>query len=277
MFAGGSAGENAAQDGHVIVLDPQDIGWHHFHKSFLAATGVDLNQYRSAQIRRRVASIATAAGESFTSLAERLDASPVLAAVALHQIAIHTTQLFRDQHAWLELRENWLSELAQSGGEFRAWCAGCANGAEAYSLASLMESLSIPGRILATDIDSIILEQAVKGRFTNAQGKHVKSLLPAIHFEKRFDGYQAKPSLGRRISFREHNVLNDPIDLGFDLISCRNVAIYLQESACDILYRNLYRSLRSGGVLFLGASERIFRLEEYGFKSLSSCLYQKLP
>jgi len=276
MFAGGGLpGKNTADD-HVIVLNADELEWYRFQKSFAKATGLDLNEYRGAQMRRRVRSVAQSVGETVDSLGQRVKDGPVLAAVTLHQIAIHTTQLFRDLDRWIELQENILPRLTAGDTEIRVWCAGCANGAEAYSLASVLETTHSEGSILATDIDSIILEQAVKGRFTNAQGKHASGYLNRRHFESRADSFVASPVLSRRISFKQQNVLAKPPSFHFDLVCCRNVAIYLKDAACERLYRNLCNALRPGGYLFLGTTERLFAPEELGFEAISPCFYRKL-
>jgi chemotaxis protein methyltransferase CheR len=277
MFAGtGTPNNRLSREDKVIVLDQDEVVWRPFQRTFLKATGLDLSAYRSAQIRRRVESVAAAANESMDSLEERLESGPVLASVALHQIAIHTTQLFRDPDCWIDLRDNIVPEMIADGNELNIWCGACANGAEAYSLASLLVQQKVSGTILATDIDSIILENAVRGRFTHAQARNAQALLAAQHFEPRGDGYLASPKLGRRIAFHRQDLLGEPPAFDFDLICCRNIAIYLRESACDKLYENLWRALRPGGYLFVGATERLFTPSDYGFQSISPCFYRKL-
>ncbi len=277
MFASGRIPERdrTAED-RVVVIDAEELQWHRFQKAFAKATGLDLNEYRGAQMRKRVRSIVQSAGESLDSLTQRLEDGPVLATVMLHQIAIHTTQLFRDFDRWIDLQENIVPELTARNKQMAAWCAACANGADAYSLASILESMEIKTSITATDIDSVVLEQAVKGKFSNAQGKNARAFLSPSHFETRSDSYLAKPCLARRIAFKQHNLLNDPPRENFDLVCCRNIAIYLKDSACDKLYRNLSRALRPGGFLFVGTTERLFAPEEYGFESISPCFYRKL-
>lgn len=278
MFAGRGSRANvgACPDDNVIRLDVQDIAWRRFQKHFLEATGLDLSAYRAEQIRRRVLSVASVTGDTIESLADRLSSGPVLASVTLHQIAIHTTQLFRDNGPWTDLTEIVLPELARSGREIKAWCTACANGAEAYSLASILERDHIPGHILATDIDTIILEQAVKGRFTRAQARHSRAFLLRSHFKQKGETVVANPVLGRRIAFDRHNVLAEPPRRNLDLVCCRNVAIYLTEPAIDKLYRNMWRALRPGGYLFLGTTERLFSPKDFGFEPVLPCFYRKL-
>ena len=274
MFAGGPF--SIREDREVIHLDQHDVSWRRFKKSFSNATGVDLSDYRAPQIKRRISSIASAAGETLDSLAERLETGPVLAAVTLHQVAIHTTQLFRDLTHWIELKETVLPELSAKNKIIRAWCAACANGAEAYSLASLFETLGISGTVLATDCDAMVLEQAVKGKFTQAQSRNAGAFISSKHFDRKGDGLVASHDLCRRIVFDKHNALDNPPQYDIDFISCRNLAIYLKDSACDKLYKNLARALRPGGYLFVGSTERLFSPKELGFEPISTCFYRKL-
>ena len=276
MFVGGRTPERDKVADDRVIVDAEQLQWHRFQKAFAKATGLDLNEYRGAQIRKRVRSVAQAAGESLDSLSQRLEDGPVLATVMLHQIAIHTTQLFRDFDRWIDLQENILPQLLAGNKQITAWCGACANGADAYSLASILESMDTSASIIATDIDSIVLEQAVKGKFSYAQGKNARAFLSPLHFESRSDTFTAKPTLSRRIAFKQHNLLNDPPRENFDLVCCRNIAIYLKDSACDKLYQNLAKALRPGGVLFVGTTERLFAPEELGFEAVSACFYRKL-
>jgi chemotaxis protein methyltransferase CheR len=81
--------------------------------------------------------------------------------------------------------------------------------------------------------------------------------------------------LRQMVLFEQHNLLSDPFASGFDLIMCRNVTIYFTEKARNRLNRQFYESLKSGGVLFVGATESIFDCAEIGFNRLDHCFYTK--
>lgn len=79
----------------------------------------------------------------------------------------------------------------------------------------------------------------------------------------------------RKVEFKKHDLLNDPFEEGFDLIVCRNVAIYFTEEAKWRLNRQFWQSLRYGGILFVGGTEALVRARELGFTALEHCFYRK--
>jgi chemotaxis protein methyltransferase CheR len=87
--------------------------------------------------------------------------------------------------------------------------------------------------------------------------------------------YQVSDELKRCITFKEHNLLNDPYPRDFDLILCRNVVIYFTDEAKDKIYRNFYQSLKDKGVLFIGSTEQITNYKEIGLTRLSSFYFEK--
>ena len=84
-----------------------------------------------------------------------------------------------------------------------------------------------------------------------------------------------KDEIKRCIEFKRHNLLKDPFETGFDLILCRNVVIYFTEEAKDQLYANFFRSLKPGGILFVGATEAILNFRSLGYTSFQPFFYQK--
>lgn len=181
-------------------------------------------------------------------------------------ITTNDSAFFREPHHFALLRESVLPPLlarARAGGRVRLWSAGTARGQEAYSLAMLILDL-LPGaerfdiRILATDIDERALAAAREGRFAPGTA----AALPAGYAGRFLDrgGDWVSPSRGVRalVRLRRLDLHADwPMTQVFDVIMCRNVAIYFDERTRVRLWRRLAAALGADGHLFIGHSERI--------------------
>jgi chemotaxis protein methyltransferase CheR len=149
----------------------------------------------------------------------------------------------------------------------RIWSAACSSGQEPYTLSICVEEYlrSNPGalannvQIVATDLSSTMLEQARAGRYdAAAMARGLSEERKRLHFSERHGRWELQEAIRRRVSFREHNLLQGFEPLGrFQVIFCRNVLIYFSaELKRDILAR-LSAALHPGGYLFLGAAEAI--------------------
>ena len=129
--------------------------------------------------------------------------------------------------------------------------------------------------IEVSDIDCNILNVAAEGCFYPGQIRNVSGTRLLKYFKREGDTYFLINRIKKMVSFYRHDLLLSSFDDGYDLIACRNVAIYFTRVAQEKLYLKFYRALNSGGVLFIGASEMIFNYREYGFEKLASCFYRK--
>ncbi|MDW8319970.1 MAG: protein-glutamate O-methyltransferase CheR [Armatimonadota bacterium] len=253
----------------------EDYLW--FCQQVLRKTGLDLQQYKRAQMERRLRSMAERAGarnlEEYWAVLER-DSQQF--AYFIDRITINVSELFRNPEKFEELRRIILPEIRHLGSPLKVWSAGCSYGAEPYSLAILLEEMRpLNYQILATDVDETILSKAREGVFAPEDMRNVSPEWKQKYFLQRDNRYQVKPELKRNITFRKHNLLADPFENGFHLIVCRNVVIYFTEEAKDRLYARFFQSLVPGGVLFVGSTERIFNYREIGFEMPLSFFYRK--
>jgi len=180
-------------------------------------------------------------------------------------LAVLESYFFRDKTPFKYFTEVMLPQLMERRRglrRIRIWCAASATGQEAYSLAMLLAEAGqkIDGwsiEIVATDFSEEALRKARTGlysQFEVQRGLPVSLLVK--YFQKTGNGWLVRPELRKRVSFREHNLLNDCRDLGmFDIIFCRNVLIYFDESLKSAVLRRLSRQLVSDGYLVLGAAE----------------------
>jgi chemotaxis protein methyltransferase CheR len=257
---------------------PRDLDYAIFVRRIREKTGVDLSCYKRPQMERRLWALAQESGaRSFAEFARMLETSPDLLEAFRRRFTINVSELFRDPQKFHELETRILPELLAQTARPRVWSAGCSYGAEAYSLAILLhERLGPAGAyVLATDIDEEMLERAREGVFSAADLQHVSAVRQRRWFTAEARGYRVRPELRRAVRFQRHDLLSDRFEKGFHLILCRNVVIYFTDEAKARLYRAFWESLVPGGVLFVGATERIFEAREIGFEQISPFFYRR--
>lgn len=258
-------------------MQPNDIQWQQFYRHMLAKTGIDFNLYKPGQLQRRIVSMVQQQKcsnlEDFAIWTAR---SPDNLAWFLDKMAINVSELFRNPEKWLDMERKILPELLKKTTRLKAWSAGCSYGAEAYTLAMILED-KFPGShsILGTDIDYAALAQANRGEFSADDARGLPNDYRKYVTPNDKGGYQASSSLKRLLTFRRQNLLADRFDTGFDLIMCRNVVIYFTDEAKDTLYQRFYEALKPGGILFVGGTERIFRSQDIGYETAQPFFYRK--
>ena len=183
-------------------------------------------------------------------------------------LLIGVTQFFRDPGEFALLEQQVIPQLLQSkslADTLRVWVLGCATGEEAYSLAMLlreaMAQVDAPPlvQIFATDIDARALAVARAGRYPQAIEKDVPEERLTRWFVKEGGTYAIHKDLREMCIFSAHNVIKDAPFSRIDLISCRNLLIYLNSDLQDRVIPLFHFSLRPGGYLFLGPSENVTR------------------
>lgn len=184
----------------------------------------------------------------------------------LKDLLISVTNFYRDKQAFDVIESEVLPLiLKQKTGEdeIRIWVAGCATGEEAYSIAMLCaEKISDIAdapkvQIFATDIDESAIAHARDGYYTLNDAADVSPERLRRFFNKEADGYRIKREIRETVMFAFHNFLKDPPFSRLDLISCRNVMIYLNRSAQERVMETFHFALNPGGYLFLGSSESV--------------------
>ena len=187
------------------------------------------------------------------------------------ELLIGVTRFFRDRSAFDSLREKYLPELLEAGRnrEIRFWVSGCSTGEEAYTLAILAREYLYDNagvsdiKIFATDIDRDAVQFAAQGVYPDSIAADVPQELLIKYFYKKKDSYQIARKIREMVVFAQHNLIKDPPFTNIDLISCRNLLIYLQ----PVLQRKVLEffnfSLNINGILFLGTSETTGDMEEY--------------
>jgi two-component system CheB/CheR fusion protein len=182
-------------------------------------------------------------------------------------LLIGVTQFFRDPKEF-ELLEKELPSLFEGKGpedQFRVWVLGCATGEEAYSIGMLLaEHLQTLDhaptvQIFATDLDARALAVARAGRYSSTITAHVSPERLARWFVKEGDTYRVAKDLREMCIFSPHNLIKDAPFSRIDLLSCRNLLIYLDSELQNRVIPIFHFSIRPGGLLFLGAAENVSR------------------
>jgi len=179
------------------------------------------------------------------------------------EVLIGVTDFFRGVESFESLKNYMKKQLISKAeySEFRLWSVACSSGEEAYTLAILANEISkelgkkLHIKIFATDIDDMALEKARIGEYKESALKYIEKELIEKYFVKSEYGYRVVKTLRDQIIFAHHNFLNNPPFINMDLISCRNVLIYLKSSTQSDVFSIFHYSLKNDGLLFLGSSE----------------------
>ncbi|MDD2741116.1 MAG: chemotaxis protein CheB [Rhodocyclaceae bacterium] len=233
-------------------------------------TQVDFSGYKEAtvwrRILRRMAANRVTDLDNYLNLAEK---NPEEYNQLCKEILISVTAFFRDPASFEELRNQLLERLGQKsdGEEIRIWVPGCATGEEAYTIAiALFEILgerrhTTKIQIFATDLDLAAMASARRGLYAESSLSTLSPELLNRYFHPQGDAYEVIKPLREVVVFARQNVLQDPPFLRLDLISCRNLLIYFQNTLQEKVLDTFHYSLARGGLLFLGKSESIYQRE----------------
>ncbi|MEY4569596.1 MAG: protein glutamate methylesterase CheB and methyltransferase CheR [Verrucomicrobiota bacterium] len=183
------------------------------------------------------------------------------------EMLIGVTSFFRDPEVWQLLREETIPALLASppAGTLRAWVAGCSTGEEAYSLAIVfkeaMEKLgpqkSFKLQIFASDLDRDAIDKARQGLFPENISADVSADRLHRYFTKEDSGYRIRAEIREMVVFSPHSLIMDPPFTKLDLLSCRNLLIYLTQEMQKKLFPLFHYCLQPGGILVLGSAETI--------------------
>lgn len=240
-----------------------------------SAYGLDFNAYKIGTVRRRIERRRELAGiadiDKYTRLVESDDTE---LRTLYDDLLIGVTAFFRDPSLWDHLESSVIpsvvADAQRDDRELRAWVAACATGQEAYSLAiTLLEhlrvnDLDLPVRIFATDADQGSLATASSGLYDAEAVAGLSDDLVERYFDEERSQYRVKPALRRCVTFSVHNLLRDAPFTRVDLLSCRNLLIYLRPEAQHQTLRFFHFALRVDGYLVLGQSESVdFLVDEF--------------
>jgi len=242
------------------------------HNLLRTRTGHDFSDYKERtfqrRIQRRMQVVQTTKLEAY---AQRLETQPDEVHALFRDLLIGVTDFFRDPEAFRALEAMVIPKLFEEKGadnEIRVWVTGCSTGEEAYSIAILLrehlEKLAAAPKvqIFATDIDENAMGIARAARYQASVVKEVSPERLRRFFVHEAGTYRVAKELRDMCIFSTHSVIRDPPFSRLDLISCRNLLIYLKPVLQGQIVPLFHYSLRPGGYLFLGTSENLSRQSE---------------
>src|ERR1051326_7742938 len=230
-------------------------------------TGVDFSSYKESTLLRRIQRrMALHRIEKIGQYARFLRDSKKEAAALFDDLLINVTRFFRDGAVYRALKKRFLPSLLKNKSkdrqpELRAWVPGCATGEEVYSLAiCILETLGakpakLQIQIFGTDLSDSVIEHARFGIYSSAIEKDVSPARLKRFFVKRDSSYQIHQNVRNICTFARQNLCADPPFSRIDLISCRNVLIYLNPDLHKRCIPQFHYALKPGGYLILGPAE----------------------
>ena len=235
-------------------------------------TGHDFRQYKRATILRRLERrMQVRATQSLPDYLRLLEADTSEHKLLLNDLLIGVTNFFRDREAFETLERDVMPVLfrdRKAGDEVRTWVAGCSTGEEAYSVAMLLADQAAlmtnpPAyQVFASDIDASAIATARAGLYPVSIVTDVPPARLRQYFTRDDGRYHIRKTIRDRILFAEHNLLRDPPFSRIDLVSCRNLLIYLNRDIQQRVLETFHFALKPGGYLFLGSSESAEALDE---------------
>ena len=232
-------------------------------------TGNDFSQYKPSTVHRRIARrMAVHQIDTLENYVKYLQQTPVEVEALFRDLLIGVTNFFRDPETFKVIEDQVIPKLfagKRADTVIRVWSPGCSTGEEAYSLAILLaerqEAMkqSFKVQVFATDLDSQAIAVARLGRYPSSIAADVTPERLARFFTVESDGsaYRINKALRDMLIFSEQNVIKDPPFSKLDLISCRNLLIYMGSDLQKKLIPLFHYALNPGGYLFLGTSETV--------------------
>lgn len=229
-------------------------------------TGRDFSRYKRSTMERRVQRrMHVLQQRSLADYVDLLKSAPAEVDRLFQDLLISVTQFFRDPELFEALARDVLPRIFADRAPddpVRVWVAGCATGEEAYSIAMLLaevpQTAALGAKIFATDIDDEALEVARAGAYPES----ITDLISPERLERFFaprpnGGLQVRKEIRDMCVFSTHSIISDPPFSRLDLISCRNVLIYLESDLQRTVFPLFHYGLRAGGFLMLGPSESV--------------------
>lgn len=234
-----------------------------------AQTGHDFSLYKKSTIHRRIERrMGLHQLRKIADYVRYLRENPQEADLLFKELLIGVTSFFRDPAVWAQLKADIIPALLAAhpnGGVLRVWVAGCSTGEEAYSLAmvflEVLEQVKPPAQyglqVFATDLDKDAIDKARAGTYSAKIGTDVSDARLSKFFVKEDHGYRVGKTVREMVIFAPQNLVMDPPFTKLDLVTCRNLLIYLEADLQKKLLPLFHYSLKAGGILMLGSSETV--------------------
>src|SRR6266404_3785820 len=251
----------------VEHLEPTGNGFKRILRILKKAHGVDFTLYKASTLERRtLRRMLLNKIEGYDDYARYLDAHPAEVENLYQDILINVTSFFRHPETFALLKKNIFPQIIERRSNedpVRIWVLGCSTGEEAYSIAMAFAELAneradhIPVQIFATDVNDRGIERARAGLYSKNITEDISADRLRRFFIEEDGGYRVSKPIRDMCVFAQQNVLADPPFSRMDLISCRNLLIYLEPMAQKKVIPLLHYALNPNGFMWLGSSETV--------------------
>jgi two-component system CheB/CheR fusion protein len=251
-----------------VKTDPEpDEAFERLLEHVRDSRGFDFTGYKRASLMRRTDRRMQEVGvDDYSSYVDYLEVHPEEFTGLFNSILINVTSFFRDAPVWEYLAQYVMPAICDDRGDdqIRVWCAGCASGEEAYSIAMLLaehlgdEAFQGRVKIYATDADDDAIATARLGIYPAKAADAIGAERLGRFFEANGDGYAFRRDLRRSLIFGRHDLVQDAPIRRTDLVSCRNTLMYMNSETQARVLDHFRFSLSEDGFLLLGKSEMLF-------------------
>ena len=228
----------------------------------------DFTNYAMSSFKRRVQRILDLFKlSSVDALIKKVSEDKAFFEEFLVEITVNVTEMFRDPSFWRVLRDDIIPAIMLNHEKIRIWHAGCSSGEEVFSMAILLKEMGVlhNAQIIATDLDKEILRKARAGKYSlknmelnekNYIRYQGNTTIKDYYTEQK--GYaQMDPTLVENVSFREHDLVKGEVFNKFDLVLCRNVMIYFNQTLQNEVLKKFHESIFKFGYLIIGSKESL--------------------
>lgn len=241
-------------------------------------TGIDLAQYKEAQMKRRLTSLYEKRGfSSFQDFFNGISSDRDLLHEFLDRMTINVSEFYRNSKRWEILENKILPKMFERNKRLKIWSAACSTGEEPYTIAMILSKFLPLSQIdiLATDIDDNVIERAKKGIYPERSLNEVPPDIKNKFFTQDGSFFKVSEEIKKTVTFKKQNLLADSFGGPYDLIVCRNVLIYFTEEAKDGLYKKFSAALKPDGIFFVGSTEQIFNPGLYHLETEDTFFYRR--
>ena len=254
-----------------------DYTYEQFKREIRTLTDIDLDSYKERQMKRRIESLLSSKGmKDYFAYLRVLKTDKAALEEFIEYITINVSEFFRNPEQWAYLEKEVLPVLCKKK-DIKIWSAACSTGDEPYTIALIMKNKfpDVRFSLLATDIDEKAIMMAKTGEYSKKSIANVPKEYMSYFTLQENGKYAVSKEIKKCVSFKKHNLFKDVYPKNVDLLVCRNVLIYFTEEKKDEIFREYYRSLSRGGILFLGNTEQMIDYREIGYYRPAPFFYGK--
>jgi two-component system CheB/CheR fusion protein len=276
-------GEHAETEAGEASLDP---AFEAILERLRVTSGLDLRHYRRGTLRRRIERrMAVRHAETHSDYLRIMEQDAGECAALFGEVLVRVTSFFRDPESFETLARTVFPRMlsgVEEGAALRVWVAGCATGQEAYSVAiALLEymqasGVSRPLQVFASDLREGDLEFARLGTYPASIASEVSAERLKRYFASCPGGYRVNKEVRECCVFARHDVTADPPFARLDLLTCRNLLIYMDSALQRRVLTLFHYALTDGGTLFLGNSEGVSAAEELFERTKEKSIFRRL-